>query len=147
MLMTDDVVYDDAGWPTRMRGHAAVRGFLESTWRAVPDLSLGAWSMTLPTSCASLASCPGRGAWATARSSPWQTCRRSRAGAEHSPANPLLSLDGGSEALDGALEPLTGLARDRLKPWVVGQLQGRHRLHRRHKGRAFEATDDHVARQ
>jgi steroid delta-isomerase-like uncharacterized protein len=38
-LMTDDVVYDDASWPTQMHGHAAVRGFLESTWRAVPDLS------------------------------------------------------------------------------------------------------------
>lgn len=39
-LMTHDVVYDDAGWPTQMHGHAAVRGFLESTWRAVPDLTL-----------------------------------------------------------------------------------------------------------
>lgn len=38
-LMTDDIVYDDASWPTQMHGHAAVRGFLESTWRAVPDLS------------------------------------------------------------------------------------------------------------
>ena len=50
-------------------------------------------------------------------------------------------------ARDGALEPLAGLARDRLKSWVVGQLQGRHRLHRSHVGRAFGATDDHVARQ
>ena len=40
MLMTDDVAYDDAEWPTRMRGNAAVRGFVEST-RTVPDLSLG----------------------------------------------------------------------------------------------------------
>jgi steroid delta-isomerase-like uncharacterized protein len=39
-LVTDDVVYDDASWPSRMHGHAAVRGFLESTWRAVPDLTL-----------------------------------------------------------------------------------------------------------
>jgi steroid delta-isomerase-like uncharacterized protein len=38
-LMTDDVVYDDAGWPRQMHGHAEVRAFLESTWRAVPDLS------------------------------------------------------------------------------------------------------------
>ena len=37
-LMTDDVVYDDASWPTQMHGHAEVRAFLESTWRAVPDL-------------------------------------------------------------------------------------------------------------
>ena len=176
-LMTDDVVYDDASWPARMHGQAAVRGFLESTWRAVPDLSLEliegplvdpaapqdrrllarasaprpapgirpachptarrisfegatvedfrdgksagcAWSMTLPTSCASLASCPGRGCLGERASSRCQTCRRSCAGAEHSPANPLLSLDGGSEALDGALEPLAGLARDR--PQAVG---------------------------
>lgn len=38
-LMTNDVVYDDASWPTEMHGHAEVRAFLESTWRAVPDLS------------------------------------------------------------------------------------------------------------
>jgi len=38
-LMTDDVVYDDASWPTQMHGHAEVRAFLESTWRAVPDLA------------------------------------------------------------------------------------------------------------
>jgi steroid delta-isomerase-like uncharacterized protein len=38
-LMTDDVVYDDASWATQMHGHADVRAFLESTWRAVPDLS------------------------------------------------------------------------------------------------------------
>jgi steroid delta-isomerase-like uncharacterized protein len=38
-LMTDDVVYDDASWPTQMHGHAEVRAFLESIWRAVPDLS------------------------------------------------------------------------------------------------------------
>jgi len=38
-LMTDDVVYDDASWPKQMRGHAEVRGFLESTWRALPDLT------------------------------------------------------------------------------------------------------------
>lgn len=39
-LMTDDVVYDDASWPARMHDQVAVRGFLESTWCAVPDLSL-----------------------------------------------------------------------------------------------------------
>ncbi len=38
-LMTDDVVYDDASWPTRMCGHCAVRAFLESTWVAIPDLT------------------------------------------------------------------------------------------------------------
>jgi steroid delta-isomerase-like uncharacterized protein len=38
-LMTDDVVYDDASWSSQMYGHADVRAFLESTWRAVPDLS------------------------------------------------------------------------------------------------------------
>lgn len=38
-LMTDDVDYHDASWPTRMCGHIAVREFLDSTWRAVPDLS------------------------------------------------------------------------------------------------------------
>jgi len=38
-LMTDDVVYDDSGWPKQMRGHAEVRKFLESTWRAAPDLA------------------------------------------------------------------------------------------------------------
>jgi steroid delta-isomerase-like uncharacterized protein len=37
-LMTDDIVYDDAGWPTRMRGPAEIRPFLESIWRALPDL-------------------------------------------------------------------------------------------------------------
>ncbi|HUO74944.1 MAG TPA: ester cyclase [Solirubrobacteraceae bacterium] len=38
-LLTDDVIYDDASWPTQMRGRAEVRAFLEATWRAVPDLS------------------------------------------------------------------------------------------------------------
>ena len=37
-LMTEDVVYDDDAWPTTMRGHAEVREFLESVWRAMPDL-------------------------------------------------------------------------------------------------------------
>jgi steroid delta-isomerase-like uncharacterized protein len=37
-LMTEDVVYDDSAWPTTMRGHAQVREFLESAWRAMPDL-------------------------------------------------------------------------------------------------------------
>jgi len=38
-LMTDDIVYDDAAWPTQMRGHADVRAFLTSAWRALPDLT------------------------------------------------------------------------------------------------------------
>ena len=38
-LMTDDVVYDDASWPKQMHGRADVREFLESTWRAIPDLT------------------------------------------------------------------------------------------------------------
>jgi len=38
-LMTDDVVYDSASWPTQMHGHAEVRAFLESTWRAAPDMT------------------------------------------------------------------------------------------------------------
>jgi steroid delta-isomerase-like uncharacterized protein len=37
-LMTDDIVYDDSAWPTTMRGHADVRAFLDSAWRAFPDL-------------------------------------------------------------------------------------------------------------
>ena len=37
-LMTEDVVYDDSAWTATMRGHADVRPFLESIWRAVPDL-------------------------------------------------------------------------------------------------------------
>jgi steroid delta-isomerase-like uncharacterized protein len=38
-LMTDDIVYDDSAWPETMRGKAAVREFLDSTWRAFPDLT------------------------------------------------------------------------------------------------------------
>jgi steroid delta-isomerase-like uncharacterized protein len=37
-LMTDDIVYDDSAWPTTMRGHGEVRTFLDSVWRAFPDL-------------------------------------------------------------------------------------------------------------
>ena len=37
-LMTDDIVYDDSAWPTTMRGHDAVREFLEFVWRGSPDL-------------------------------------------------------------------------------------------------------------
>jgi steroid delta-isomerase-like uncharacterized protein len=37
-LMADDIVYDDTAWPERMHGHAEVRAFLESIWRALPDL-------------------------------------------------------------------------------------------------------------
>jgi steroid delta-isomerase-like uncharacterized protein len=39
-LMTDDIVYDDSGWPPTLRGHAEVREFLEFMWRAFPDLSV-----------------------------------------------------------------------------------------------------------
>ena len=38
-LMTDDIVYDDSGWPQTMRGHAQVREFIEFCWRAFPDLT------------------------------------------------------------------------------------------------------------
>jgi steroid delta-isomerase-like uncharacterized protein len=38
-LMTEDVVYDDDAWPRTMRGQGDVREFLESVWRALPDLS------------------------------------------------------------------------------------------------------------
>jgi steroid delta-isomerase-like uncharacterized protein len=41
-LMTDDVVYDDSGWPQSMRGHAQVREFLEFCWRAFPDFTVEA---------------------------------------------------------------------------------------------------------
>ena len=37
-LMTDDIVYDDSAWATTMHGHGEVREFLESAWRAFPDL-------------------------------------------------------------------------------------------------------------
>jgi steroid delta-isomerase-like uncharacterized protein len=37
-LMTDDIVYDDSAWPTTMRGHGAVRTFLDYVCRAFPDL-------------------------------------------------------------------------------------------------------------
>ena len=38
-LMTDDIVYDDSASPETMRGHADVRAFLDTTWRAFPDLA------------------------------------------------------------------------------------------------------------
>ena len=37
-LMTKDIEYEDSAWPRPMRGHQDVREFLESTWRAMPDL-------------------------------------------------------------------------------------------------------------
>jgi steroid delta-isomerase-like uncharacterized protein len=37
-LMAEDIVYDDSAWPTTMVGHADVRAFLDSSWRAFPDL-------------------------------------------------------------------------------------------------------------
>jgi steroid delta-isomerase-like uncharacterized protein len=39
-LMTDDIVYDDSGWPQTMRGHTQLREFLEFLWRAFPDLTI-----------------------------------------------------------------------------------------------------------
>ena len=38
-LVTDDIVYDDSAWPETMRGKAAVREFIDHTWRAFPDLT------------------------------------------------------------------------------------------------------------
>jgi steroid delta-isomerase-like uncharacterized protein len=38
-LMTEDIVYDDSGWPKTMRGHAEVREFSERFFRAFPNLS------------------------------------------------------------------------------------------------------------
>jgi steroid delta-isomerase-like uncharacterized protein len=37
-LMTEDIEYRDDGWPQPMHGHADVRTFLESLWRAFPDM-------------------------------------------------------------------------------------------------------------
>jgi steroid delta-isomerase-like uncharacterized protein len=37
-LMTEDIVYDDSAWPRTMRGHGDVREFIDSLWRAMPDL-------------------------------------------------------------------------------------------------------------
>ena len=37
-LMAEDVLYDDSAWPKTMRGHSDVREFLQSIWRALPDL-------------------------------------------------------------------------------------------------------------
>jgi steroid delta-isomerase-like uncharacterized protein len=39
-LMTDDIVYDDSGWPQTMRGHAQVREFLDFVWRAFPAFTV-----------------------------------------------------------------------------------------------------------
>ena len=41
-LLTDDIVYDDSGWPQTMRGHAHVRELLVFMWRAFPDLAFEA---------------------------------------------------------------------------------------------------------
>jgi steroid delta-isomerase-like uncharacterized protein len=38
-LQTEDIDYDDSSWPKQMHGHGDVKEFLESTWRAVPDLT------------------------------------------------------------------------------------------------------------
>ena len=37
-LMTEDVAYDDSGWPATMHGHADVRQFLGHAWTAFPDM-------------------------------------------------------------------------------------------------------------
>ena len=37
-MMTPECTYDDAAWPTTMRGHDDVREFLRHVWRALPDL-------------------------------------------------------------------------------------------------------------
>jgi steroid delta-isomerase-like uncharacterized protein len=39
-LMTDDIVYDDSGWPQTLRGHAEVREFLKFIWRAFPEFTV-----------------------------------------------------------------------------------------------------------
>jgi steroid delta-isomerase-like uncharacterized protein len=38
-LMSEDIEYRDDAWPKPMRGHAAVREFLEAGWRAFPDMT------------------------------------------------------------------------------------------------------------
>jgi steroid delta-isomerase-like uncharacterized protein len=38
-LMTEDIEYRDDAWPKAMRGHADVREFIDSTWRATPDMT------------------------------------------------------------------------------------------------------------
>ena len=38
-LMTEDIEYRDDGWPQPMHGHTDVRTFLESLWRAFPDMT------------------------------------------------------------------------------------------------------------
>ncbi|MDH6279734.1 ester cyclase [Prescottella agglutinans] len=42
-FLTDDIVWDDSAWPNTMRGKAAVREFLDNTWRAFPDQTLEAF--------------------------------------------------------------------------------------------------------
>jgi steroid delta-isomerase-like uncharacterized protein len=37
-LMAEDIVYEDSAAPETMRGHAEVRPFIDSTWRAFPDM-------------------------------------------------------------------------------------------------------------
>jgi steroid delta-isomerase-like uncharacterized protein len=38
-LLTEDVEVRDDSWPKTMRGHGEVRPFLESLWRAMPDMT------------------------------------------------------------------------------------------------------------
>jgi steroid delta-isomerase-like uncharacterized protein len=56
-LMSEDVVYDDASWPKRMYGHSDVREFLESTWRAIPDLTFEFDDPLVNTEASQIANC------------------------------------------------------------------------------------------
>jgi SnoaL-like domain len=37
-VFTEDIEFQDDGWPEAMRGHAEVERFLTALWRAMPDL-------------------------------------------------------------------------------------------------------------
>ncbi len=45
LLCTEDVIWEDPGWPQPLRGREAVQGFLESMFRAFPDLLIEADSL------------------------------------------------------------------------------------------------------
>jgi steroid delta-isomerase-like uncharacterized protein len=36
-IFTEDVVFEDDAWPETVRGHAEMRRFMETLWRAFPD--------------------------------------------------------------------------------------------------------------
>lgn len=38
LIFTEEVVFDDDAWPETVRGHAEMRRFLTTVWRAFPDL-------------------------------------------------------------------------------------------------------------